>query len=93
MSGEADMPNEGTVVAKERPTVEGLSDPVWIRIRDMRYGYYESRQIDFANEPGWLYLVLHFPNLAGLDFARFTFMLDEYAKEVGELVSTVFAPA
>ncbi len=46
------MPNEGTVVAKERPAVEGLSDPVCIRIRDMRYGYYEPRQIDFANEPG-----------------------------------------
>ena len=53
----------------------------------MGYGYYEPRQIDFANEPGWLYLVMHFPNLAGLDLARFTFMLDEYAKEVGELVA------
>jgi putative nucleotidyltransferase with HDIG domain len=68
-----------------------LSD-LLCRLRDMGYGYYEPRQIDFANEPGWLYLVMHFPNLAGLDLARFTFMLDEYAKEVGELVSTVFAP-
>jgi putative nucleotidyltransferase with HDIG domain len=69
-----------------------LSD-LLCRLRDMGYGYYEPRQIDFANEPGWLYLVMHFPNLAGLDFARFTFMLDEYAGEVGELVSTVFAQA
>jgi putative nucleotidyltransferase with HDIG domain len=68
-----------------------LSD-LLCRLRDMGYGYYEPRQIDFANEPGWLYLVMHFPNLAALDFARFTFTLDEYAKEVGELVSTVFAP-
>jgi putative nucleotidyltransferase with HDIG domain len=68
-----------------------LSD-LLCRLRDLGYGYYEPRQIDFANEPGWTYLVMHFPNLADLDLARFTFTLDEYAKEVGELVSTVFAP-
>jgi hypothetical protein len=73
-------------------TVEGLSDPEWIHIRDPGYGYYEPGQIDFAYEPGWLYLVMHFPKLAGLDFARFTCMLDEYAKEVGELLSTVLHP-
>jgi len=67
-----------------------LSD-LLCRLRDLGYGYYEPRQIDFANEPGWLYLVMQFPNLAELDLARFTFTLDEYAKEVGELVSTVFA--
>jgi putative nucleotidyltransferase with HDIG domain len=68
-----------------------LSD-LLCRLRDLGYGYYEPRQIDFANEPGWLYLVMQFPNLADLDLARFTFTLDQYAKEVGELVSTVFAP-
>jgi hypothetical protein len=56
-----------------------------------RYGYYEPRQIDFANEPGWLYLVMKFPGMAEIDLARFTFSLDEYAREVGELVATVFA--
>jgi hypothetical protein len=56
-----------------------------------RYGYYEPRQIDFTNEPGWLYLVLKFPDMAEIDLARFTFSLDEYAKEVGDLVATVFA--
>jgi len=66
-----------------------LSD-LLCRLRDLGYGYYEPRQVDFANEPGWLYLVMKFPNLADLDLARFTFTLDEYAKEVGELVSTVF---
>jgi putative nucleotidyltransferase with HDIG domain len=66
-----------------------LSD-LLCRLRDLGYGYYEPRQIDFANEPGWLYLVMQFPNLADLDLARFTFTLDEYAKEVEELVSTVF---
>ena len=56
-----------------------------------RYGYYEPRQVDFANEPGWLYLAMQFPGLADLDMARFTFSLDDYAREVGELVATVFA--
>ena len=56
-----------------------------------RYGYYEPRQVDFAHEPGWLYLAMQFPGLADLDMARFTFSLDDYAREVGELVSTVFA--
>src|SRR5229473_5234283 len=67
-----------------------LSD-LLCRMRDLGYGYYEPRQVDFANEPGWLYLLTQFPNLADLDLARFTFTLDEYAKEVGELVATVFA--
>jgi chemotaxis protein methyltransferase CheR len=31
------MANESTVVANDRPTVEGLTDPVWIRIRDLIY--------------------------------------------------------
>jgi putative nucleotidyltransferase with HDIG domain len=61
------------------------------RMRDLGYGYYEPRQIDFANEPGWLYLTMQFPHLAEIDFARFTFTLDEYAKEVSDLVATVFA--
>ena len=67
-----------------------LSD-LLCRLRDLGYGYYEPRQIDFGNEPGWLYLAMKFPELAHLDFARFTFALDEYAREVGELVATVFA--
>jgi putative nucleotidyltransferase with HDIG domain len=67
-----------------------LSD-LLCRMRDLGYGYYEPRQIDFANEPGWLYLVMKFPSMAEIDLARFTFSLDEYAREVGELVATVFA--
>ena len=81
-----DLGSGGPLVA-----IVHLSD-LLCRLRDLGYGYYEPQQVDFANEPGWLYLVMHFPNLADLDLARFTFTLDEYAKEVGELVSTVFAP-
>ena len=79
-----DLERGGPLVA-----IVHLSD-LLCRLRDLGYGYYEPRQIDFANEPGWLYLMMQFPNLADLDLARFTFMLDEYAKEVEELVSTVF---
>ncbi len=67
-----------------------LSD-LLCRLRDLGYGYYEPRQIDFAHEPGWLYLAMQFPGLADLDMARFTFSLDDYAREVAELVATVFA--
>jgi putative nucleotidyltransferase with HDIG domain len=66
-----------------------LSD-LLCRLRDLGYGYYEPRQVDFANEPGWLYLTMQFPQMADLDLARFTFNLDEYAREVVELVATVF---
>lgn len=34
---------------------------------------------------------MKFPAMSGIDLARFTFTLDEYAREVGELVATVFA--
>jgi hypothetical protein len=34
---------------------------------------------------------MKFPEMGKIDMARFTFTLDEYAKEVGELVATVFA--
>jgi HD-like signal output (HDOD) protein len=67
-----------------------LSD-LLCRLRGLGYGYEEPRQVDFANEPGWLYLTMQFPDLADLDLARFTFALDEYAMEVRELVATVFA--
>ncbi len=67
-----------------------LSD-LLCRMRDLGYGYYEPRQIDFANEPGWLYLVMKYPAMAEIDLARFTFSLDEYAREVSDLVATVFA--
>lgn len=67
-----------------------LSD-LLCRMRDLGYGYYEPRQVDFANEPGWLYLTMQFPHLAEVDLARFTFALDEYAREVSDMVATVFA--
>jgi HD-like signal output (HDOD) protein len=67
-----------------------LSD-LLCRMRDLGYGYYEPRQVDFVNEPGWLYLSMKFPGMAEIDLARFTFSLDEYAKEVSDMVANIFA--
>jgi hypothetical protein len=61
------------------------------RQRGMGYGYTEVRLLDFADEPGWLYLVMKFSNLLEKDLLRFKFALGEYVEEVGALVSTVFA--
>jgi hypothetical protein len=39
------MQNPSAVIAKERPTVEGLNDPGWARIRDLIYkvsGIYQA---------------------------------------------------
>jgi putative nucleotidyltransferase with HDIG domain len=60
------------------------------RVSQLGYGYDEERQVDFANEPGWGVLLTSFPQFADLDFARFTFELDGYVKEVRNLVSVLF---
>jgi hypothetical protein len=38
-----------------------------------------------------MYLVMQFPKLTERDLARFAFTLEENVKEVGKLVSSVFA--
>ncbi len=58
---------------------------------DLGYGYFELGQTDFTDEPGWMYLVMQFPKLTERDLARFAFALEENVKEVGKLVSSVFA--
>ena len=67
-----------------------LSD-LLCRLRNLGYGYCEPREMDFEREPGWLYLAMKYPEMGKIDSAHFTIKLDEYAKEVGELVATVFA--
>ncbi len=81
----ADPERGGPLVA-----LVNLSD-LLCRMRDLGYGYVEYRQVDFANEPGWLYLLMKYPGMAQIDLARFTFALDEYAREVSDLVTSVFA--
>jgi hypothetical protein len=67
-----------------------LSD-LFCRLRGLGYDYYESRQVEFSREPGWLHLAVKFPGIAGVDVERFTFEMDEYAREVSAGVSTVFS--
>lgn len=60
------------------------------RMRNMGYGYYESRKVDLANNPAWSILSHEYRALEGIDLVRFTFELDEAAGEVFNLVSTIF---
>jgi len=67
-----------------------LSD-LLCRYGDMGYGYYEPRQIDL--QMSRVACTRHaFPNLAGLGFGALHIYADEYAKEVGELVSPFLHP-
>jgi putative nucleotidyltransferase with HDIG domain len=60
------------------------------RMSQLGYGYEEERQLDFVEEPSWKLLETSFPQFKQLDFARFTFELDGYVKEVRNLVSVLF---
>jgi HD-like signal output (HDOD) protein len=62
------------------------------RLRGLGYGYYEAREFDLASELPWQVLQQKHPAAAaGLDLARFTFELDQYAIEVQTLVDSIFA--
>ena len=67
-----------------------LSDQL-CRVRDMGYGFYESRQFDMIEDPAWAILVENFPALNDLDLARFTFEMDEDVDEVQGLVNAVYS--
>jgi putative nucleotidyltransferase with HDIG domain len=75
--------------AKPLVAMVHLSD-LLCRMRNMGYGYYESRKVDLANNPAWAILLQEYRALEGIDLVRFTFELDEAAAEVFNLVSTIF---
>jgi len=75
--------------AKPLVAMVHLSD-LLCRMRNMGYGYYESRKVDLANNPAWAILLQEYRALEGIDLVRFTFELDEAAGEVFNLVSTIF---
>lgn len=60
------------------------------RMRGMGYGYIENRQVEFTSEPAWEVLANASAALRRMDFERFTFELDDYVKEVRQLVSVLF---
>ncbi len=60
-------------------------------MRDMGYGYYESRRVDFTDSPAWQILRNTDQKIAEMDLARFTLELDEAAADVANLVEGVFA--
>lgn len=64
------------------------------RLRGLGYGYYEAREFDLVAEPPWKILREKHPEAAaGLDLARFTFELDQYAVEVQAMVASIFCGA
>jgi HD-like signal output (HDOD) protein len=67
-----------------------LSDML-CRMREMGYGYYESRRVDFMDTPAWAILTEADGKMRKLDLERFTFEMDEAATEVAVLVDNVFA--
>ena len=67
-----------------------LSDML-CRMRDMGYGYYESRRVDFMDNPAWNILSEADSKVGRIDLERFTFEMDEAAADVAILVDNVFA--
>jgi HD-like signal output (HDOD) protein len=61
------------------------------RMRDLGYGYYESRRIDFMDNPAWTILSATDSKIRTMDLERFTFDMDEAAADVTVLVDSVFA--
>jgi HD-like signal output (HDOD) protein len=61
------------------------------RIRDLGYGYYESRRIDFMHNAAWSILSATDSKIRTMDLERFTFDMDEAAADVAVLVDSVFA--
>jgi HD-like signal output (HDOD) protein len=57
------------------------------RMRDLGYGYPEQRQINLLESQAHALLIAECPDLAGFDWARFTFELDNYLIEVRSLVA------
>jgi HD-like signal output (HDOD) protein len=67
-----------------------LSDML-CRMRDLGYGYYESRRVDFMDNPAWAVLAESDSKISKIDLERFTFEMDEAAADVAILVDNVFA--
>jgi HD-like signal output (HDOD) protein len=60
------------------------------RMREMGYGYYESRRVDFKDNPAWNILSEADGKIGRIDIERFTFEMDEAAVDVAILVDNVF---
>jgi HD-like signal output (HDOD) protein len=60
------------------------------RMEMIGYGYPEDREVDFRQEPAFAVLVAECPELAKLDWERFTLEMESYMAEVQRLVSQVY---
>lgn len=69
--------------------VVNLSD-LLCRMSRLGLGYDEELQVDFTSEPGWQILSQECRGFRQLDFAKFAAELDDYVKEVRDLVAVIF---
>jgi len=93
-------PDIGSVIRHHHDVQQAKLHPVLValvnlcdllcRMRGLGYGYYESREVDFLEEPAWWILTKEYPHLEQFDLARFTFEMDEYTTQIRDLVSSVF---
>jgi HD-like signal output (HDOD) protein len=60
------------------------------RMSGLNYGYAEVRQVNLAEESGFVLLEKHFSPLKNFDWARLTFELDAYMDEVHSLVRAIY---
>jgi hypothetical protein len=60
------------------------------RMRELGYGYYESRRIDFMGSSAWTILSASDAKIRTMDLERFTFDMDDAAADVAVLVDSVF---
>jgi HD-like signal output (HDOD) protein len=75
--------------AKPLAALVHLAD-LMCRMRGLGYGYYEQRRVEIPFSPAWNILLAEHHELDGVDLVRFTFALDEWVAEIGELVATIF---
>ena len=60
------------------------------RMSGIGYGYSETRQVNFVEEPSFAVLIEECPALHNFDWARFTFELEAYMEEVHRLVGMFY---
>jgi HD-like signal output (HDOD) protein len=67
----------------------GIAD-LLCRVRMIGHGFPEDRQVDFQQEPAFQVLLAECPQMATLDWERFTFEMEDYLTEVRRLVALIY---
>lgn len=73
-------------------SIVGFSD-LLCRLNEIGYGYSESQQENFAQDPSFAGLASQFPGLQPFDLARFTFETESTLEEVRAVVTEIYGVA